>query len=186
MDNLDDDYYKGWPQPITEAELETGRFLRSLTPAEELACFLAARGHCLLDTGRRPAAAEAYAAAHRLVPEEPIYSAWRRQAEGLSLPTGFVGAGPSGFREPPYGRDRLAEVRRIEAINRVNMQRLTPPPWPPQPAVPSPLSPHATQPGVPPPPSPYGTQSGFPQPYQPPAPGFPQPNQLSLSGHVPR
>ena len=37
---------------MSPAETKSGRFLRSLTPAEELACWLASRGHCLLDTGQ--------------------------------------------------------------------------------------------------------------------------------------
>ena len=47
----DDDYYKTWPHEISEKEVYLGHFLRNLDPYEELAEFMAARGHCLLDRG---------------------------------------------------------------------------------------------------------------------------------------
>ena len=61
-----DEYYRSWPSPITDAELKRGEYLRSLTPTEELASFLALRGHCLLDTGKVQEAQVTYAQAHKL------------------------------------------------------------------------------------------------------------------------
>src|SRR5574340_1627426 len=49
---FDDDYYRTWPKPMTEAESRTGVFLRNLRPREELAQFFASRGSCLLDNLR--------------------------------------------------------------------------------------------------------------------------------------
>ena len=68
-----DDHYRTWPVKISDAELEAGRYLKSLSPPEELAVFLAMRGHCLLDTGRRDEAREAYAQAVRFAPDVAEY-----------------------------------------------------------------------------------------------------------------
>ena len=95
---LPDTHYKTWPAKLSKAELASGRFLRSLTPAEELAAFLAARGHCLLDTGRMAQAHEAYATACRLAPDEPSYLA--RLLESVRRHTG----GPS-LADRTQGKD---------------------------------------------------------------------------------
>jgi len=160
MHSFDDEYYKTWPHPISEAEMKAGYFLNSLSPAEEVASFLASRGHCLLDNGRTEEAQIAYAAAHRLAPKDPAYFAWMWQTQGQLLPPAFARIGPGGIPEPPlvYRHDPLAEANRIDAINRANMQRLTQPPVP-------------RQPGASEPPSPYGRAPGFPQPYRRPVPG---------------
>ncbi len=64
-----DDHYKTWPHKLTEAELASESYLRSLGPAEELGLFMAARGYVLEDTGRAGEAGVAYAHAHRLDPK---------------------------------------------------------------------------------------------------------------------
>jgi hypothetical protein len=51
-----DEYYRTWPVPMSEAEIQSGHYLKSLTPPEELAVFLSARGHCLEAAGRLPEA----------------------------------------------------------------------------------------------------------------------------------
>lgn len=71
LNTFEDDHYRQWPIALTEADMAAGWYLRSLTPAEELAEFLMNRGHCLLDNGRIPEAQEAYAMAHRLAPACP-------------------------------------------------------------------------------------------------------------------
>ena len=76
-----DEYYKAWPMKISEAELKDGLYLKSMTLAEELACFLAARGHCLLDNGRTKEAVDAYATAARYAPKEAAYRAWAQEAD---------------------------------------------------------------------------------------------------------
>ena len=70
---FEDDHYKKWPFPISEDEVKAGLYLKSLTPQEELACFLASRGTCLLANGRTPEAQVAYALAHQLSPESRDY-----------------------------------------------------------------------------------------------------------------
>jgi hypothetical protein len=71
-----DDYYRSWPVPMTEEEVRRGHYLQSLTPREELAVFLSARGHCLEANGRLPEAQLAHAQAHVLAPETPAYLAF--------------------------------------------------------------------------------------------------------------
>jgi hypothetical protein len=71
LNTFEDDHYRQWPIALTEADMAAGWYLRSLTPAEELAEFLMNRGHCLLDNGRIPEAQGAYAMAHRLAPACP-------------------------------------------------------------------------------------------------------------------
>jgi len=126
-----DEHYKTWPAKLSEAELASGRFLRPLTGAEEMAAFLAMRGHCLLDTGHGRRANRAYAFASDLAPGEPSYLAWlaeslRRQTGGAFLASG----GPKDPRGPAAGAggkaqgDPLAELRRIEAINEQNRRRM--------------------------------------------------------------
>ncbi len=44
---FDDEHYMKWPKPISPEEVEAGYYLKSLSPGEELAVFLSARGHCL-------------------------------------------------------------------------------------------------------------------------------------------
>lgn len=64
----DDSYYRSWPFPISDKMMASGEFLKSLTPQEELATFLLTRGVVLHAHERYPDAAEAYSAAHRLMP----------------------------------------------------------------------------------------------------------------------
>ena len=149
-----DDYYRTWPEKWTDAEANANRYLISLSPAEELAQFMANRGHCLLDNGRAKEAFDAYAVAQKLAPHDPAYLSWMRQADARLRPPAYV-ADRLPRRGPNiYQNDPLAEIDRINAINRANMQRMAPQPQGMQPAA---------RPGMP---NPY-------QPYQPPVPGQP-------------
>ena len=68
---LDDEHYHTSPMPLTEDELQSGLFLRSLAPREELALFFDQRGRCWLDNlCTAPALQEFYHAA-RLGPRLP-------------------------------------------------------------------------------------------------------------------
>lgn len=71
LNTPDDQHYAEWPNKLTDAERANDWFLRSLTPAEELAVFLMQRGHCLEDTGRTAEAQVPYAMAHQLAPKSP-------------------------------------------------------------------------------------------------------------------
>lgn len=76
-----DDYYRTWPATISEEAVASGEYLKSLTPSEELAVFLEARGHCLHDNGRVAEACEAYAAACRLMPQSLDAKGFLEEAE---------------------------------------------------------------------------------------------------------
>jgi len=135
-----DTHYHKWPKPLSPAEIKQGYYLKSLSSAQELAVFLEARGHCLLDNGRAVDAQVAYAHAHRLAPGSPdglsyLLDAIQREDAvrlaafafrfGQGLPRG---PDRQGYRQMPT--DPLAELRRIEAINaenRARMERMAPP-----------------------------------------------------------
>jgi hypothetical protein len=74
LSRFDDDYYRNWPFTVTEEEVRAEGYLKSLTPAEELAVFLSIRGMCLRDTGRVREATHAFAAAARLAPNCRSYA----------------------------------------------------------------------------------------------------------------
>jgi hypothetical protein len=71
--SFDDDYYLKWPMPISEEEFKAGHYLKSLSPGEELAVFLSARGHCLEDNERNADALVCYAQALQQRPNSPEY-----------------------------------------------------------------------------------------------------------------
>jgi len=81
MKSHSDDHYKTWPAPLTEKHLASGQYLRSFTPAEELAVFLDIRGTCLQVHGRMAEAKTAYTRAHELVPASERYAQLVRQKE---------------------------------------------------------------------------------------------------------
>ena len=101
MNTFDDEYYKTWPERVSDAEIRANRYLVSLSPAEELAMFLASRGHCLLDNGRTKEASQAYASAHRCDPQNPAYRDWARQ---LEAPPSWRSAGRGGSAAVPMAR----------------------------------------------------------------------------------
>jgi hypothetical protein len=68
-----DEYYHTWPAPLTTEEIASGQYLKSLTPEEELAVFLSARGNCLEANGSYSEARQAYAEAHLLAPNIRLY-----------------------------------------------------------------------------------------------------------------
>lgn len=69
----DDAYYHKRPRPLTDEDLATGFYLRSLTPREELADFLANRGTCLTEHLLTYPAMEALYFAHPLCPDCPSH-----------------------------------------------------------------------------------------------------------------
>ena len=81
-----DEYYHRWPVPMTPQEIASGQYLKSLTPVEELAVFLSARGHCLEVSGRLAEAQVAHAHAHALAPQNPAYLAFLAAAVKKELP----------------------------------------------------------------------------------------------------
>ncbi|MBL7221878.1 MAG: hypothetical protein ISS69_17345 [Phycisphaerae bacterium] len=78
--SFEDDYYKTWPLKTTDYQVRANRYLISLTPREELAQFLAARGHCASDNNRPSLAARCYENAYRCDSTRPCYRAWFTKA----------------------------------------------------------------------------------------------------------
>jgi hypothetical protein len=69
----EDDYYRSGIYVLTEAQERKGLFLRSMTPREELASFLAARGVLCWEWGNRKQAVESMAWASVLVRDNIFY-----------------------------------------------------------------------------------------------------------------
>jgi len=159
MNSFKDAYYKTGLYQASEAEIKAGNYLQSLTPTEELAEFLATRGHCLVETGRTREAVEAYTLAVKICPSIELLAAFRsdavRRLNSRSAPADVDSVVSShGLSFPaPYP---LAGMEPIETVIRAN------PGW--TMAVPAAGDPSAF-PSVP--------TSGGPQPFQPPVSGRP-------------
>ena len=126
MNSFDDEYYKTWPQKMTPAEVASGVYLKSLDAAEELALFLATRGHCLLDNDRMSEAQIAYAWAHHLTPGDPRGLAYLADAvnrDGAAVSGCRTGRG-SQDAKVVTGRYRLPDFREIQAINEYNRRMM--------------------------------------------------------------
>jgi hypothetical protein len=115
----DDDFYANWPEPLSERDLASGAYLRSLTPDEELAVFLQARGHCLEDLGRWPEAQVAYAHAHLLGSKLPYALAFLAEAVRKEI-------GGAQTRSLAIDSRRLPSSRRVpdpaEVADRINAE----------------------------------------------------------------
>ena len=74
--SYDDNHYKTWPYKLTDADIRREGLLESLTPMEELAEFLASRGHCGFDHEQFAFAARSYESAYRYDQRRPAYRAW--------------------------------------------------------------------------------------------------------------
>jgi hypothetical protein len=60
VDSKPDSYYMRWPHPTNLAEINTEKFLKSLSRSEELAVFARLRASCLEENKRYAEASEAY------------------------------------------------------------------------------------------------------------------------------
>jgi hypothetical protein len=162
MNRYDDEHFKQWPFPVSEAEIQADGYLKSLTAVEELALFLSLRGHCLKEAGRMPEAVAAYAEAVRLAPASRPYrfllAAAQQEraypASGAGVPPASAAGVPPATGPPTYAQ--------------------APPLLPPPPAasgfVPRSPSPTALQP------APAGAVSALPSPLNP------QPSTLNQPG----
>jgi hypothetical protein len=90
FDSFPDDHYRKWPAPIQDADEERAfGYLRSMTPRQELANFVAQRGFVLLDHGRDREAVEMFVRASELTPELVTYrhciltilAAWKQRLQ---------------------------------------------------------------------------------------------------------
>lgn len=150
VDYPTDDYYRTWPKPISEAAIQRGEYLKSLTPAEEISSFLIDRGMCLDYNGRYPEARAAFAEAHRLMPQSEFHLS--RLAIAMRQVFGPPGAG---------------DAHRRQEADAWLQQFMVPEPQPGMPQIPQPgvLPPGPRQPGIPPP---GGASPGGPYPGGPP------------------
>jgi hypothetical protein len=79
MNSFDDLHYRNWPHPTSTQEVESGRYLKSLTNAESFSAFLAARAHCFEDSGNRSDAAVCYSLAVKHSANHPMYRSFLSQ-----------------------------------------------------------------------------------------------------------
>lgn len=68
LNKYDDEYYKQWPFPLTEADIQEEDYLKSLSPREELSVFLSIRGACQNENGQLGDALASFNLAYRYVP----------------------------------------------------------------------------------------------------------------------
>jgi hypothetical protein len=102
MNRYDDEHFKRWPFPVTDQEIQADGYLKSLTPAEELALFLSLRGHCQAEAGRISEAVASYAEALRLAPNSRPYRLLLATAqEAARDPRAPMAAAPQPPATPP-------------------------------------------------------------------------------------
>lgn len=94
IEKFDDEYYKRWPFPVTEEEIQANGYLESLTPSGELAVFLSIRAMCLREAGRKEEARESFAAAVRFAPGCREYRLMLAQLSNSVAPSKVVGQEP--------------------------------------------------------------------------------------------
>jgi len=107
-----DEHYRTWPRQISGLEMESGEFLKSLTPEEQLATFLLNRGVCLQANDRVPDARACLAEAHRLMPNSSTVM--------LALPTVVVD-------RPTRAAERRYDPRNNPHLPAEMRRELTPP-----------------------------------------------------------
>jgi hypothetical protein len=110
----DDNYYKTW-RGITEEDIKSGLYLRSLDPMQELAIFVQTRAAVLQYHGRAHDALVAYAEAARLWPENRNLRTFLADA--------VVRIAPSEFSRVPDGKAAMSSQEMIEQENRRMLAR---------------------------------------------------------------
>jgi hypothetical protein len=79
-------HYQAWPFPLTPQQLATNCFLRSLTPREELACFVGERGRCFAENHDYESAIVDLLDAESIWPQNGLFRTIRRYCEkGIAL-----------------------------------------------------------------------------------------------------
>jgi hypothetical protein len=82
VDSKPDSHYRRWPHAIDDEELTTEKYLKSLSPAEELGVFAQLRAACLEENRRFNEAAQAYETALRSFPESKYVKAYLNNVRG--------------------------------------------------------------------------------------------------------
>lgn len=174
FNSFEDEYYKTWPFKVTDQEVQADGYLASLTPQEELAQFMAARGHCGLDNGQIAFAARCYENAYRYDTARPAYRAWFLDAarkSGYQPDTAALVQAlaqrprPAVVRRDPMAMPMPSEMAADAASDPLGVVPVRLGQWQ-QPPAGRPPFPGAPQPG-------RQQVPGVPQPYQPPTPGVP-------------
>ena len=179
-----DEYYKTWPFKLTDQQVKANGHLVSLTPRQEFAEFLAARGHCGADNGQLAFAARCYENAHGYDPDCPAYRLWFGDA---ALASGYRSKIPAlaslvarrmrrkTTRDPDLdGMQRPSDLAAAAAasgmtgISPMNLGR-----WQPDPTTYGAPLPPTYRPGQPQDGTPQPGVTNPYQPYQPPTPGQP-------------
>jgi hypothetical protein len=174
--SYEDDHYKTWPFKVSDAEVKANGWLVSLTPMEEFAEFMAARGHCGIDNNQPAFAARCYENAYRYDTTRPCYRAWFLDA-----------ARQCGYRPVTPALAQLLKDRRRPAVARGSLSDPMGMPRPSEVAASMGemfgLSPHMrigdrssvpTMPSAPQPPVPPVSQPHMPERYQPSMPELPR------------
>jgi len=68
LDMESDEFYKKWPFPLSEADIQAEDYLKSLTAIEELSVFLSIRRQCQTDNEQLGDALASFSLAYKLVP----------------------------------------------------------------------------------------------------------------------
>lgn len=82
VDSKLDSYYRQWPHPIDDEGLTREKYLKSLSPSEELGVFAQVRAACLEENRRLNEAAQAYETALRSFPESKYVKAYLNNVRG--------------------------------------------------------------------------------------------------------
>ena len=106
MNRYDDEHFKQWPFPVSDVEIRTEGYLKSLTIAEELAVFLSLRGNCLKEAGRFKEASACYAKAVQLAPASNAYRALLADATTPGSPS----SAPSNYSQPIQFKETMIPV----------------------------------------------------------------------------
>jgi hypothetical protein len=110
-----DDFYRTWPREWRPIEENSGCYLKSLSPAEELAGFLATRGSCLKDNGRLEEATQSFIWATQLVPDDPRY----HSEVGRLLKVGYE----TGLKALESERRALESQRRMLEMEQMRLEQ---------------------------------------------------------------
>lgn len=82
VDIKPDSYYRQWPFPFDNKEMATEKYLKSLSPEEELGVFSQIRASCLQENKRLTEAAQAYEVTLRSFPESKYVRAYLNNVKG--------------------------------------------------------------------------------------------------------
>jgi hypothetical protein len=115
INSFPDGHYRTWPMPIGDAEMKACRYLQSMTPAQELAVFLATRGQCLMSAEKVGEARRVFAKAGELVPGSPEYAFYLASA-GAAVPPDANARRPLTHGETDAMAQAVADANYARAV----------------------------------------------------------------------